>query len=92
MTPFYKLSNNLGTGYLASGIVPQHYVNESDSLPLKNRSSLDDSWIQQTLTIVEGGKSLEKRGAGKRSSLSMFRIMIAIKLQQANQWILHINN
>ncbi|MFU1856199.1 S41 family peptidase [Sphingobacterium sp. NGMCC 1.201703] len=88
----YKLSNALGAGDYAAGIVPQYHANEFESLPLKALPSLDDPLIQHAIGLIGGSKSLDKRGASKQSSVSSLRILTDSKREQTNQNILHINN
>ncbi|MCS4224066.1 S41 family peptidase [Sphingobacterium sp. BIGb0165] len=88
----YKLSNALGSGDYATGIVPQYHVNELEALPLKVLPSLDDPLIQRAIALIGGSKSLNKRGASKQSSVSPLRILTDSKREQTYQEILQINN
>ena len=88
----YKLSNALGAGDYATGIVPQYHVNELEALPLKVLPSLDDPLIQHAIALIGGSKSMYKRGASKQSSVSLLRILTDSKQEQTNHEILQINN
>lgn len=88
----YKLSNALGAGDYAAGIVPQYHVNELEALPLKVLPSPDDPLIQRAIALIEGSRSLAKRGASKQSLVSSLRILTDSKREQTNQEILQINN
>jgi len=88
----YKLSNALGAGDYATGIVPQYHVNELEALPLKVLPSLDDPLIQHAIALIGGSKSMDKRGASKQSSVSLLRVLTDSKQEQTNHEILQINN
>ncbi|MNR21693.1 hypothetical protein D3C85_1386070 [compost metagenome] len=88
----YKLSNALGAGDYATGIVPQYHVNELEALPLKALPALDDPLIQRAIALIGGKDSLDKKGSSKQSSVSSLRILTDSKREQTNQEILQINN
>ena len=88
----YKLSNALGAGDYATGIVPQYHVNELEALPLKALPALDDPLIQRAIALIGGKESLDKKGSSKQSSVSSLRILTDSKREQTNQEILQINN
>ncbi|MDF2514948.1 MAG: peptidase [Sphingobacterium sp.] len=88
----YKLSNALGAGDYATGIVPQYHVNELEALPLKALPALDDPLIQRAIALIGGKESLDKKGSSKQSSVSSLRILTDSKREQTNQEILQITN
>ncbi|OOG20395.1 hypothetical protein BWD42_08660 [Sphingobacterium sp. CZ-UAM] len=88
----YKLSNALGAGDYADGIVPQYPISELETLPLKALPSLDDPLIQHAIARIGGSKSLDKRGVNKQPSVISLRILTDSKREQTDQEILQISN
>ncbi|WP_343560332.1 S41 family peptidase [Sphingobacterium sp.] len=88
----YKLSNALGAGDYANGILPQYDVNELEALPLKVLPSLDDPLIQHAIALIEGNRSQDKQRASKRSPLNSLRILTDSRREQTDQDMLHLSN